>query len=96
MKHGDATRQRLLDEGLSMLAAEGLHSVTLRGLGLRTGRAHTNVVYYFGDLAGLRDAVAQHAIARQHMRAIARLILDDHPRVAELTAAERAAALASV
>lgn len=88
MKRGDVTRERMLAAAL-VLAQSGLHRVTTRAIGAVIGCAHTNVRYYFGTAAELRQAVAEYAIANGDKRVIARLIMDEHSSVAKLSRADR-------
>jgi AcrR family transcriptional regulator len=89
-KTGRHTRQRILDVGLGIARDDGLKAITARAIGSHVHISHTAVLYYFNGIEALRDAVAEHAIENKDARVIARLILDEHPRVTGFTSGERA------
>ena len=96
MKRGEETRRQILDAALTVARDQGLHAVTLRGVGDDIGRAHGGVSYYFTSQEGLREAVAALAIERRDARIIARLILDRHPSVVTMTRHERLSYLSTL
>ncbi|MEO8604048.1 MAG: CerR family C-terminal domain-containing protein [bacterium] len=55
------TRQRLLDAGLAVFAAEGFRKATIQEISRRAGANIAAVSYYFGDKAGLYAAVFESA-----------------------------------
>jgi AcrR family transcriptional regulator len=88
MVTGVDTKSSILEAAVRS-ARNGLHCVTLRGVARVVGVDHRTVVWYFTDIAGLRDAVAADAIARDDTAVIARLVMDGHSSVAGWSAAKR-------
>ncbi len=85
---GTDTKGALLNAALIM-ARDGLSAVTLRGLASRLEVDHRTVVYHFGTVAQLRQAVAAEGLARRDVMVVARMILDKHPAVSDLPGVER-------
>lgn len=83
------TKALFLDAALIM-ARNGLSNVSLRGVAAMVGKDHRTVIYYFGTIGGLREAVALEALKRRDAAVIARLIMDKHPAAMTLPGVERA------
>jgi len=60
--------ERLVDAGLTVLAAEGAAGVTVRSVEGRAGVPHGSVRHHFGGLAGLRHALVDGLLAREAPR----------------------------
>lgn len=93
MKHGEKTRQKILETGLEMWL-KNPNSVTANGIAKRLGLVHAAVLYHFPD--GVKDAVAAYAVEQQCAPVIAQLIVNRHPTVAGMDAVERAEWLAKL
>lgn len=57
-----ATRTRLLDAGLELLAEEGIRGLTHRAIEARSGVSHGVTTYYFGTREALLDALLEHLL----------------------------------
>lgn len=63
--------------------------VNARAIGREIGIAHTNVLYHFGDVEGLRNAIANEAVRVKNSKVIAQLIIERHSAVANMDEHER-------
>lgn len=60
-----ATRQRVLDAAMHLVAEQGLQSLTHRAVEARAGVSHGITTYYFKSRAALIDALFEHICQRQ-------------------------------
>jgi AcrR family transcriptional regulator len=92
------TKQTILQAALDLASTHpGRYDrLTRSEIAKRANCATGSINYYFTDMAGLRDAVVEAAVATSAHRVVAAAIMDGHPAVAGLTGAERAEALAGV
>lgn len=86
--NGDATKARIINAGIA-LARDGLHHATGRRIARVAYVDHSAIHYHFGDNAALLNAVAVEAIRRGDAIVIARLILDRHQSVDQMTVQDR-------
>jgi hypothetical protein len=82
VKKGDDLRKRILEVGLKLWP-----NVNTCKIARKLNISHPNVSYYFGR--GLKDAVAQHAVATGNSKVIAQLILTKHKAVKQMSLADR-------
>lgn len=87
MKHGEKTRQKILETGLEMWL-KNPDSVTANGIAKSMGLVHAAILYHFPD--GVKDAVAAYALEQGNAQVIAQLIVNRHDLVADMSGAERA------
>jgi len=59
------TKERLLDQAIAYVAANGMTDVTLRGLAAALGTSHQLLLHHFGSKDGLWVAIVQTVEARQ-------------------------------
>lgn len=83
---GDRTRSKILGTGLEMWL-ENPESVTANGIATRLDMSHGTILYHFPD--GVKDAVANFAVAMGNVEIMAQLIAGRHPAVSELSAEDR-------
>lgn len=88
MKHGDKTRQRILEAGIKLWLTNPLH-VTSRRIAAHVDLKHQAVRYHYSSDARLRDAVAAYAVETGNSPIIVQLIALKHPAVVKLTQTER-------
>lgn len=93
MKHGEKTRQKILETGLEMWL-KNPNSVTANGIAKRMGLVHSAILYHFPD--GVKDAVAAYALEQGNAQVIAQLIVNRHELVAGMSSAERTGWLAKL
>ena len=62
--HQPGLRARVLSRGCEIVAQRGVDALTMRGLARDLGVSATALVYHFGNRAGMRQAVAEHAAER--------------------------------
>lgn len=55
----EASREAALDAARALLLEAGPQAVTLKAVGARIGRTHTNLLHHFGSAAGLQTALAE-------------------------------------
>lgn len=91
---GDQSKAAIIRAAIDLWHERGQAAVSARAIGKRVGLTHAGVIYHFGNVAGLLDAVKREAIADADGRIIRQLIACDDPLVAEWSAADRAAWLA--
>lgn len=63
--------------------------VNSRAIGRDLGIAHTNVLYHFGDIETLRNAIADEAVRVKNSRVIAQLIIEKHKAIASMNEQDR-------
>jgi AcrR family transcriptional regulator len=92
------TKQNILQAALDLASTPpGRYDRLTRSEIAREANCATGSInYYFKDMAGLRDAVVEAAVATSAHRVVAAAIMDGHPAVAGLSASERQEALAGV
>jgi DNA-binding transcriptional regulator YbjK len=84
---GDRRRDALLSAGMGLLADTGWAGITHRKVAVRAASPAGLVQYYFGNLAGLRAAIAAHTCDRLIVPAMATLAMaSDLDAVADLLA----------
>lgn len=59
--------------------------VNARAIGRKLLMHHTNILYYFGDVEKLRNAVAAEAVRIGNSRVIVQLMMEKHSAVAALS-----------
>jgi hypothetical protein len=69
-------------------------SVTAHGIAIQLGIVHGTVLYHFPY--GVREAVAEYALAAGNKRIISQLIVEGHQLVENLTPTERASYLSGI
>jgi methylmalonyl-CoA mutase cobalamin-binding subunit len=82
--HGDKVKLKILDAGVSLWP-----DVSARSIGRRLNMTHSAVLYHFGDISLLRDAVANYAVEKNKSAIIVSLIAQGHSCVASMSDAER-------
>lgn len=80
-----ALKKSILDAGVALWP-----NVTARAIAKEIQTSHTKVLYHFCDIAGLKDAVARHAVETGNSPVIAQLIAVRHPAVARMSDAAAA------
>lgn len=80
-----ALKRNILEAGVALWP-----NVTARAVARQIGTSHTIVLYHFGDIAGLKIAIAKHAIETGNSSVIAQLIAVRHPAVARMSDATAA------
>lgn len=87
---GEGTRRAILDAGVTLARSTSLDAISAREIGEAADVPHTLVFYHFYNMARLRDAIADHAIAANDGAVIARLIVEGHASVAGWSRRRRA------
>lgn len=84
MTHGDKVKSVILDTGVKMWP-----NVSARAIGRELSMTHSAVLYHFGDIEALKNAVATRAVELKESAIIVELIAQKHPSIADMTDAER-------
>lgn len=92
---GDKSKVAIIRTGLELWRENGEKAVTARGIGKRVGLSHAGVIYHFGGVGALLDAVKREAINQGDKQIIPQLIVSGDPLVAEWTQEQRQAWLAA-
>lgn len=81
---GDATRRRILDAAMAVVADEGYHAATHQRIAQAAGLVRTAINYHFPDQDSLADALVDHLHRLKAERVAAAIgrSLDDHPTLA--------------
>ncbi len=83
--HGERQRALIIRTGIELWHEGGESAVTARGIGKRVGLSHAGVLFHFGGISALKDAVKREAIASGDTRVIPALIVAADPLVADWT-----------
>lgn len=89
--HGERRRAAILAAGV-----QSWPDVTARNIGRRVGLTHAAVLYHFGTVAALREAVAAEAVRVGDTRVVLQLIALKHPAADTLSSDQRRAYLAAI
>lgn len=73
-------KKNILDAGVALWP-----NVSARAIARTIGTSHTKVLYHFGNIDGLRSAVAKHAVDLGDSKVIAQLLAVRHPAVARMS-----------
>ena len=81
---GDATRRRILDAAMAVVADEGYHAATHQRIAEAAGLVRTAINYHFPDPDILADAIVDHLhrLKAERLMAVIGRSLDDHPTLA--------------
>ncbi|WP_421930716.1 TetR/AcrR family transcriptional regulator [Phenylobacterium sp.] len=81
---GDATRRRILDAAMAVVADEGYHAATHQRIAQAAGLVRTAINYHFPDQDSLADALVDHLhrLKAERVAAVIGGSLDDHPTLA--------------
>jgi AcrR family transcriptional regulator len=86
--HGERVRLRILEMGVQLWRVDPSY-VTARRIAHELQMTHSAVLYHFGHIIALKDAVAYHAVKQGESRVIVHLIAGNHAAVASMSDAER-------
>lgn len=92
-RFGRDVKEKILNAGLRIWEKDA-SKLTVTNVARSLGMTHGNVFYHFP--AGLKDAIAEYAIAQKNTRVIVQLIVTGHPLVEKLAPSERANYLKSI
>ncbi len=84
MKHGDKIKSKILDAGIRVWP-----EVTARRIGRELNMTHSAVLYHFGDIKALVEAVSVHAVKVGASAVIVELIAQKHSCVVGMSQAIR-------
>lgn len=84
LSHGDKVKQSILDMGLK-LWRDNVSKVTIRNIADKLHMSHANVIYHFGSMAALKEAIAYRAVACNDSKIIVQLIANKHPAIASMS-----------
>lgn len=93
--HGERSKAAIIQAALALWREKGERAVTARGIGKRVGLTHAGVLFHFGGIAELLDAVKREAIAAGDTTVIPTLVLANDPLVSGWTREQRQAWLTS-
>lgn len=85
----------ILNAALKLAAKTRYDRVTREAVAAAADVAAGSVNYYFGDMANLRKEMIQEAIKLENWTVVAHALMDKHPATADLSASQRAAAMAA-
>ena len=88
-EHGQATADRIIQAGLELWRNDPA-SVSARRIGKILGMKHNGILYHFGDITDLKDAIAQEAVRIGDKAIVPGLIVNRHPSVADMSESDRA------
>lgn len=88
VKHGARMKRRILETGLRLWSVDHT-SITARRIALEMDLTHGAVLYHFGGIDALRDAIARFAVEQNDSRVIVHLIASNHAAIAGLSDADR-------
>lgn len=88
MKHGDKSRQEILDAGLKLWRVDP-SKVNARNIAKLIGKTHPTVYHHYPDKERLLKAVAHHGVQKGDSIVIVSMMLMGNPLIAELSEAER-------
>jgi len=91
---GDQSKVQIVRTALVLWHEGGERAVSARAIGKRIGLTHAGVIYHFGNIAGLMDAVKREAITEGDGLVIRQLIVAQDPLVSDWTQEVRSAWLA--
>lgn len=86
-------RRRLLAAAAAEAIERGLANMTRRGIASRAGVANGTINHEFETMAGLRDALIQHAIESRNLPVLAQGLATGHPIAKDAPADLRAEAV---
>lgn len=86
--HGERVKAAILAAGLALWRDDAA-AVSARKIGARLDMTHSAVLYHFGDVDGLRSALAAEAVRIGDVVIVPQLIASRHPAAATLGEAER-------
>ena len=92
---GDASKTAIIRTALELWHEGGEKAVTARGIGKRVGLSHAGVIYHFGSVGDMLDAVKREAIESGDKKIIPQLILNNDPLIAGMSQSDRGAWLAA-
>lgn len=81
--HGERSKAAIIQAGLALWRENGPSAVTARGIGKKVNLSHAGVIYHFGGVGPLLDAVKREAIASGDRQIIPQLIVASDPLVAD-------------
>ena len=90
--HGERSKAAIIQAALALWREKGERAVTARGIGKRVGLTHAGVLFHFGGIAELLDAVKREA---GDTTVIPTLVLANDPLVSGWTREQRQAWLTS-
>lgn len=93
--HGERSKAAIIQAGLALWRENGPSAVTARGIGKKVGLSHAGVIYHFGGVGALLEAVKREAIATGDQQIIPHLIVANDPLVAGWTTEQRQAWLSA-
>jgi AcrR family transcriptional regulator len=81
---GDATRQRILDAAVAVVADEGYHAATHQRIAKAAGLVRTAINYHFPDQDSLADALVGHLqrLKAERVKTLMDVSHGDHPVLA--------------
>lgn len=91
-EQGQATADRIIQTGLELWRNDPA-SVSARRIGTILGMKHNGILYHFGDVAGLKDAIAREAVRIGDKDIVPGLIINRHASTAGMSESDRAAYL---
>jgi len=91
---GEQSKSAIISTALELWHEKGERGVSARAIGKRIGLTHAGVIYHFGNIAGLMDAVKREAIGSGDGLVIRQLIAAADPLVAGWSQEDRLAWLA--
>jgi AcrR family transcriptional regulator len=86
--HGERKKALILMCGVKLWRADPA-SVSARRIGKMMNMTHAAVLYHFGDIAGLKAAIAAEAVRLGDSVIVPQLIASRHPAAAALSVADR-------
>lgn len=79
---GDQSKAAIIKTALELWHEGGEKAVSARAVGKRVGLTHAGVIYHFGNVGGMMDAVKREAVAARDGLIIRQMIVANDPLVA--------------
>lgn len=86
-------KKTIIEAGVAVWRDQGIDKLTLRSIAKLLQITHPAILYHFGTMANLKNAIAQHALQIGETKIIRYLVVTEHSSVASLTQAQKQAFL---
>jgi AcrR family transcriptional regulator len=88
LKAGERTKREILEAGVKLwIPSNG--QINAHSIGASIGLTHSAILYHFGTINELRNAVAEHAVSVGNSRIIMHLVSMRHAAISSMSAEDR-------